>query len=105
MNCVSVAIVRMIKETNLLKVSDEHIKEGYEYYTATMKNTALKKFTMKLSVLWKTFQLYAKVENWHGRNTAYSFITTNIFITTIYAPTILLISAFCHVKILSFSIK
>ena len=51
MNCVSVAIVRMIKKTNLLKVSDEHIKEGYEYYTATMKNTALRKFTMKLSVL------------------------------------------------------
>ena len=82
------------KKDEFVKVADQHIKEGYEYYTVTMKNTALKKFTMKLKVR------KLKIDTDVTQHT----VLNNIFIT-IYAPTILLISAFCHVKMLSFSIK
>ena len=59
------------KKDEFFKVEDQDIEVGYEYWIVTMKNTALKTLTMKLLVLGKTCQLRARVEIWHGRNTAY----------------------------------
>ena len=36
------------KKGEFVKVLDQDIEEGYEYCTVSMKNTALKTFTMKL---------------------------------------------------------
>ena len=36
------------KKDEFVKVADQDIEEDYEYCTVTMKNTALKTFTMEL---------------------------------------------------------